>query len=86
MDDQQQRHLQIIPNFSKYGIDAYGDVYRLTPASRGRTAGKSHKVTPVIHPKGHLWSVQLTDDSGKRFRIPVKKLVAQVFGKTEFCA
>lgn len=75
--------LTVIPNYSKYAISSDGTVYRVTPASRGRTAGNVHRVTPVIHPRGHQWCVQLTDDEGKRRRLPIKKLVNSVFGDAE---
>lgn len=73
--------LVIIPNFSKYGIAPDGTVYRVLPATRGRTAGLRHRVTPVIHPRGHQWCVQLTGDDGNRQRIPIKRLLLEVFGK-----
>lgn len=76
-------NITIIPNFSKYGITPDGIVYRIAPASRGRTAGQRHRVTPVIHPKGHQWCVQITGDDNVRKRIPIKKLMEQVFGKAE---
>jgi hypothetical protein len=58
-------------------------VHRVQPATRGRTAGLLHRVTPVIHPKGHQWCVQITDDNGKRKRIPIKKLMEEVYGNAE---
>ena len=75
--------LTVIPNYSKYAIAFDGAVYRVQPASRGRTAGSVHRVTPVIHPRGHQWCVQLTDDDGKRRRLPIKKLVNSIFGDSE---
>lgn len=75
--------LTVIPNYSNYAIAYDGSVYRVRPATRGRTAGIVHRVTPVIHPRGHQWCVQLTDDLGKRRRLPLKKLVASVFGASE---
>jgi hypothetical protein len=75
--------LTVIPNYSKYAIAFDGAVYRVQPASRGRTAGSVHRVTPVIHPRGHQWCVQLTDDDGKRKRLPIKKLVSSIFGDAE---
>jgi hypothetical protein len=75
--------LTVIPNYSKYAIAFDGTVFRVHPASRGRTAGVTHRVTPVIHPRGHQWCVQLTDDDGKRRRLPIKKLVNSVFGDSE---
>jgi hypothetical protein len=75
--------LTVIPNYSKYAVASDGSVFRIQPASRGRTAGMQHRVTPVIHPRGHQWCVQLTDDNGKRNRIPVKKLVVSIFGDAE---
>jgi hypothetical protein len=75
--------LTIIPNYSKYAIASDGSVFRIQPASRGRTAGMRHRVTPVIHPRGHQWCVQLTDDDGKRKRLPIKKLVVSIFGDAE---
>lgn len=75
--------MTIIPNYSKYAITPDGTVHRVTPATRGRTAGLQHRVTPVIHPKGHQWCVQITDDNGNRKRIPIKKLMEQVYGKAE---
>ena len=75
--------LTIIPNYSKYAIAFDGTVFRVHPASRGRTAGMTHRVTPVIHPRGHQWCVQLTDDDGKRRRLPIKKLVNSIFGDAE---
>ena len=69
-----------IPNFSAYAIELNGTVWRTTPAKRGISCGKSHRVSPVIHPKGFLWAVQLTDDTGKRKRIAVNKLLEIVFG------
>ena len=78
-----QLELNVIPNYSKYAITSDGCVYRVQPATRGRTAGLQHRVTPVIHPRGHQWCVQLTDDDGKRKRLPIKKLVASIFGDAE---
>lgn len=75
--------MTIIPNYSKYAITPAGTVHRVTPATRGRTAGLQHRVTPVIHPKGHQWCVQITDDNGKRKRIPIKKLMEEVYGNAE---
>ncbi len=75
--------LTVIPNYSKYAIAFDGTVFRVLPASRGRTAGLTHRVTPVIHPRGHQWCVQLTDDGGKRRRLPIKKLVNSIFGDAE---
>jgi hypothetical protein len=76
--------LTIIPNYSKYGIASDGTVYRVAAATRGPTAGKANqKVTPVIHPRGHQWCVQLTDDDGKRRRLPIHKLVLSIFGDAE---
>jgi hypothetical protein len=75
--------MTIIPNYSKYAITPDGTVHRVQPATRGRTAGMLHRVTPVIHPKGHQWCVQITDDNGNRKRIPIKKLMEQVYGKAE---
>jgi hypothetical protein len=75
--------MTIIPNYSKYAITPEGTVHRVTPATRGRTAGLTHRVTPVIHPKGHQWCVQITDDNGKRKRIPIKKLMEEVYGNAE---
>jgi hypothetical protein len=75
--------LTVIPNYSKYAIASDGSVFRVRPASRGRTAGMRHRVTPVIHPRGHQWCVQLTDDDGKRKRLPIKKLVVSIFGDAE---
>lgn len=76
--------LTIIPNYTKYGIATDGTVYRVVAATRGQTAGMTNqKVTPVIHPRGHQWCVQLTDDNGKRRRLPIKKLVLSIFGDTE---
>ena len=75
--------LTIIPNYSKYAIAFDGTVFRVHPASRGRTAGMTHRVTPVIHPRGHQWCVQLTGDDGKRRRLPIKNLVNSVFGDAE---
>jgi len=75
--------LTVIPNYSKYAIAFDGSVFRVQPASRGRTAGMQHRVTPVIHPRGHQWCVQLTGDDGKRRRLPIKKLVANIFGDAE---
>lgn len=75
--------MTIIPNYSKYAITPDGTVHRVTPATRGRTAGLQHRVTPVIHPKGHQWCVQITDDNGNRKRIPIKKLMEQVYGNAE---
>jgi len=75
--------LTVIPNYSKYAIASDGSVFRVQPASRGRTAGMRHRVTPVIHPRGHQWCVQLTDDDGKRRRLPIKRLVVSIFGDAE---
>ena len=78
-----QNEMTVIPKYSKYAITSNGDVFRVQPATRGRTAGLQHKVTPVIHPRGHQWCVQLTDDDGTRRRIPINLLVQQIFGKLE---
>lgn len=79
-------HLTVIPNYSKYAMAPNGDVYRIDPATRGRTAGERHRVTPVIHPKGHQWYVQITDDEGNRRRVGVKKLMFALFGQSETIA
>lgn len=76
-------NITIIPNYSKYGITPEGFVFRVQPASRGRTAGQRHRVTPVIHPKGHQWCVQIVNDEGTRKRIPIKKLMQEVYGNAE---
>ena len=76
-------NITVIPNYSKYGITPDGFVYRIQPASRGRTAGQRHRVTPVIHPRGHQWCVQIFNDEGARKRIPISKLMEQVYGTTE---
>lgn len=76
-------NITIIPNYSKYGVTPDGFVYRVQPATRGRTAGLTHRVTPVIHPKGHQWCVQITGDNGVRKRIPIKKLMQEVYGNAE---
>jgi hypothetical protein len=78
-----EKDMTIIPNYSKYAITPEGTVHRVQPATRGRTAGLQHRVTPVIHPKGHQWCVQITDDNGKRKRIPIKKLMEEVYGNAE---
>lgn len=79
--DMNQIHLTIIPNFSAYGITPEGTVHRVTPAKRGRAAGKAYaRIQPVIHPKGHQWCVQLIGDDGKRKRLPIDTLMKQVFG------
>lgn len=71
----------VIPNFTNYAIHPNGTVKRVVAATRGRSAGKiGYDVQPVIHPKGHLWCVQLTGDDGVRKRIPVKRLMEQIFG------
>lgn len=76
-------NITILPRFSKYGITPDGFVYRVLPASRGRTAGQRHRVTPVIHPRGHQWCVQITNDEGVRKRIPIKRLMEEVYGNPE---
>jgi len=76
-------NMTILPNYSKYGITPDGFVYRVLPASRGRTAGQRHRVTPVIHPRGHQWCVQITNDEGVRKRVPIKKLLQEVYGNSE---
>jgi hypothetical protein len=76
-------NMTILPNYSKYGITPDGFVFRVLPASRGRTAGQRHRVTPVIHPRGHQWCVQITNDEGVRKRVPVKKLLQEVYGNSE---
>ena len=76
--------LTVIPNFSDYAISPDGVVVRQKAARRGRTCGVvGYRVTPVIHPRGHQWCVQMTDDTGKRRRIPIKRLMEQVFGHPE---
>lgn len=76
-------NMTILPNYSKYGITPDGFVYRVLPASRGRTAGQRHRVTPVIHPRGHQWCVQITNDEGVRKRVPIKRLMEEVYGNPE---
>ena len=76
-------NITILPNYSKYGITPDGFVFRVLPASRGRTAGQRHRVTPVIHPRGHQWCVQITNDEGVRKRVPIKKLMQEVYGNSE---
>jgi hypothetical protein len=75
--------MTIIPRHSKYAITPDGVVHRVQPATRGRTAGLSHRVTPVIHPRGHQWCVQITCDAGVRRRIPIKKIMLEVYGVAE---
>lgn len=65
-----------IVGYSGYLIDPDGTVWRKSPPKRGRSAGTTSPVTPVIHPKGHLWSVFVYNDEGKRVRVPVNKLLA----------
>lgn len=76
-------NMTILPDYSKYGITPDGFVFRVLPASRGRTAGQRHRVTPVIHPRGHQWCVQITNDEGVRKRVPIKKLLQEVYGNSE---
>jgi hypothetical protein len=71
---------RLIPNFSSYAIEPDGTCWRVVPPKRGRFADTVRRVTPVIHPKGHQWCVQLTSDERKRYRIPVRKLLQLVFG------
>ena len=75
--------MTIIPRHSKYAITPDGVVHRVQPATRGRTAGLTHRVTPVIHPRGHQWCVQITCDGGVRRRIPIKKIMLEVYGVAE---
>lgn len=66
--------------YSRYGVTPGGEVWRIQPLTRGRNAGEIFKVTPVIHPRGYLWSVHLVNDAGKRTRVPVNRIVEKVFG------
>jgi hypothetical protein len=84
--DMNPSELTIIPNYSKFAMAPNGDVFRVDPAKRGRTAGMNNRVTPVIHPKGHQWYVQITDDYGVRRRVGVKKLMFALFGQSETIA
>jgi hypothetical protein len=72
--------LHAIENFSAYGMCPDGNVYRVRPPSRGAYAGKVGVVRPVCHPRGHRWYVQLTDDDGKRHRLPLADLQLDVRG------
>lgn len=72
--------LSPIPDFSMYAMNASGDVYRVVAPTRGRNAGLTQKLKPVIHPRGHRWYVQMTDDTGKRYRISLRQLQQRVFG------
>jgi len=84
MSNQTDDSYTVIPKYSKYAIHPDGTVKRVSVVSRGRYANKvNYVVQPVIHPKGYLWCVQLTGDDGVRKRIPIKKLLAQVFGHAE---
>ena len=84
--DMNPSELTVIPNYSKFAMAPNGDVFRVDPAKRGRTAGMNNRVTPVIHPKGHQWYVQITDDFGVRRRVGVKKLMFALFGQSETIA
>ena len=84
--DMNPSELTVIPNYSKFAMAPNGDVFRVDPAKRGRTAGMNNRLTPVIHPKGHQWYVQITDDSGVRRRVGVKKLMFALFGQSETIA
>jgi hypothetical protein len=70
-----------IPRFSNYAVEQDGTVWRAVPPVRGTHAGQAHRLAPNIHPRGHQWCVMLTDDNGKRHRIPVKRLVNTAFGE-----
>ena len=72
--------LHSIENFSAYGMCPDGNVFRVRPPSRGAYAGQVGIVRPVCHPRGHRWYVQLTDDDGKRHRLPLKDLQRNVRG------
>jgi hypothetical protein len=72
--------LRVIENFSAYGMCPDGNVFRVTPPSRGAFAGMVGIVRPVCHPRGHRWYVQLTDDDGKRHRLPLADLQLNVRG------
>lgn len=68
-------NLTVIPDYPDYAMDETGEVYRITTASRGRTAGvKNLRVTPVCHPKGNLWYVQMRDSTNTRKRVRLDKL------------
>lgn len=78
---EQKQDVIVIEGFSRYGMTGDGDVVRIDPPKRGRNAGKRFTVTPVIHPKGHQWYVQLTADDGQRLRVSLRKLQERVLGK-----
>ena len=73
-EDQLPADCRPLLNFSKYVISPAGDVYRTTPPTRGRHANCVRMVAPVIHPRGHVWYVQLMGDDGVRRRIALDKL------------
>ena len=73
-DNQLPDDCQPLMNFSNYVMSPAGDVYRVTPPARGRNANQFKRVAPVIHPRGHVWYVQLVADCGKRVRIALAKL------------
>lgn len=65
-----------VPGYPSYSasLDAL-DVFRVIPAQRGPTAGRSrHRMVPVKHPRGIDWVFQLTAADGTRRRIPLRKL------------
>lgn len=72
--------LHEILNFSAYGMCPDGNVFRVRPPSRGAFVGRVGIVRPVCHPRGHRWYVQLTDDDGKRHRLPLAELQLNVRG------
>lgn len=75
-----------LDGYPGFAIRPNGDVWRVTPADRGRFAGTApRKLVPVIHPRGHSWAVFVVDWDGKRKRVAVKRLLAATFG-TEVAA
>lgn len=74
----------ILPNFTSYALSPLGDVYRIKRASRGRYSDieEPAMIRPSCHPRGLKWYVQLTSDSGKRFRVDVARVKELVTNTT----
>lgn len=67
--------ISLAPEYPDFSITPDGmDVYRTTPAKRGRRAGEVYRLNAQKHPRGQRWYVMLTTPSGTRKRASFESL------------